>query len=204
MAKADTDTILTYFNRKANNQMVLWTPRGGNGLSNYCPTSETESYGIELSHNMKWQRLNLALAATWQKSKELNNGLETGSDYKYNWAGLGSSFVPEWVINARLDYIFPGDKLNVFAEYRYTDKEILRGDDSSDAGALDTRDSYSLVDLGIKYKFDKAWRLSFGVNDIFDKGTDVYITTRMYYGPRTSSFYPLTGRTYYTTLEYSF
>lgn len=200
LAGADTDTILTWYQRKANNQLVLWTPRGGDGLSCYCPTGNIETYGLELAHNMKWQRLNLALAATWQKSKEVGNGL----GYNYNWAQGGASFVPEWVVSARVDYLFPGDKLNVFGEYRYTDQEILRGTDSGDANAIDVRDSYSIVDLGVKYKFDKKWRLSAGVNDVFDKGKEVFITTGMYYGPKTASFYPLAGRMYYTTLEYSF
>lgn len=200
LAGADVDTILTYYQRKANNQLVLWTPRGGNGLSCYCPTGNVDTYGLELAHNMKWQRLNLSLAATWQRSKEVGSGL----GYQYNWSQAGSSFVPEWVVSARLDYLFPGDKLNIFGEYRYTDQEVLRGGDSSGDGAIDVRDSYSIVDLGVKYKFDKKWRLSAGVNDVFDKGKDVFITTGMYYGPRTSSFYPLPGRMYYTTLEYSF
>ncbi|QDR81794.1 TonB-dependent receptor domain-containing protein [Sporomusa termitida] len=203
MANADTDTILTYYKRRAENQLVLWTPRGGSGLSAYCPTGIIDVYGLELSHNMKWQRVNLAVAATWQKSKELDGGL----GYKYNWAQSGASFVPEWVVSARLDYLFPGDKLNVFGEYRYTAKEVLRGEDSSGEDnpnvPTDVRDAYSLVDLGIKYKFDKNWRLSAGVNDVFDQGKDVYITRNMN-RDMTPSYYPLAGRTYYTTMEYRF
>ncbi len=199
LAQADTDTILTYYNRKAKNQMVLLTPRGGDGLSSYAPMNSVDVYGVELAHNMKWQRLNLALAATWQKSKD------TSGTFTHNWGQTGGkSFVPEWVVSARVDYLLPGDKLNVFGEYRYTDNEVLRGDNSGGDGAIDVRDSYSIVDLGVKYKFDKKWRLSAGVNDVFDKGKEVFITTGMYYGPRTSSFYPLPGRMYYTTLEYSF
>lgn len=193
IAKADTDTILTYYKRRAENQMILWTPRGGNGLSFYAPTSALDSYGIELSHNMKWQRLNISLAATWQKSNDISDKVT------HNWGPTGSSFVPEWVINARMDYLFPGDKLNIFGEYSYTDREVLAGDDSND----DTyyRKAYSVVNLGVKYKFDKAWRLNVGVNDIFDKGKDVFIVSRSYHYANT---YPLVGRMYYTTLEYSF
>lgn len=199
LANADASTILTWYQRKANNQLVLWTPRGGGGLSCYCPTGNTETYGIELAHNMKWRRLNLGLAATWQKSKEVGDGL----GYNYNWASSGSSFVPEWVVSARLDYLFPGDKLNVFGEYRFNDHEVLRGT-NNDKG-VDVKDSYSIVDLGVKYKFDKNWRLSAGVNDVFDKGRDVFVSTDFAnYGPLTPNYYPLAGRMYYTTLEYSF
>lgn len=200
LAGADTDTILTWYQRKTNNQLVLWTPRGGDGLSCYAPTGEMKVHGLELAHNMKWKRLNLALAATWQKSEELSDGL----GYSYNWQGTGSSFVPEWVVSARLDYLFPGDKLNIFGEYRYTDQETLRGGDSSGKDAIEIRDSYSIVDLGLKYKFDKKWRLSAGVNDIFDKGKEVFI---MIPSKRVAPYpnnYPLAGRMYYTTLEYSF
>lgn len=198
LAGADTDTILTYYQRKANNQLVLWTPRLGGGMSCYCPTGDTETYGLELAHNMKWRRLNLALAATWQKSKEV------GEKLNLNWAPSGSSFVPEWVVSARLDYLFPGDKLNVFGEYRYTGQEVLRGTSSDGSDASDIKRSYSIVDLGIKYKFNKSWRLSAGVNDVFDKGKEVFIDSNTFYGPVTPAYYPLAGRMYYTTLEYSF
>lgn len=198
LAGADTDTILTYYQRRSNNQMVLWTPRGGDGLSCYCPTSNLKCYGLELSHNMKWKRLGLNLAATWQRSKEVGEGL----GYTYNWAPSGSSFVPEWVVTARLDYMFPGDKLSLFGEYHYADKEVLRGDDSSGGKtAISTKDSYSLFDVGVKYRFDKNWRLSTGVNDVFNKGIDVFMTDA---GKRKPYLYPLTGRMYYATLEYSF
>lgn len=200
IAQADTSTILTWYQRKAKNQLVLYTPRGGNGLSCYVPTGEIKSYGIELAHNMKWKRLNLGLAATWQKSEELAGGLP----WYYNWSSTGSSFVPEWVVSARLDYLFPGDKLNVFGEYRYTGQEVLRGVTSGDvAEASEYRYSYSIFDLGVKYKFDKSWRLSAGVNDVFNKGQAVFIDSNSA-GGKTVSYYPLAGRMYYTTLEYSF
>ena len=202
LAKADTDTILTWFQRKAKNQLVLWTPMGGGGLSCYYPTGAVDVYGLELSHNMKWQRLNLALAATWQRSSAEPATKMPGSWFDFSQG----SYVPEWVVSARLDYLFPGDKLNVFGEYHYSGEEILNGGSSNTADARVFRQSFSLFDMGVKYKFDKNWKLSAGVNDVFDKGREVYrydgvLDNGIYHKP---SYYPLAGRMYYTTLEYTF
>lgn len=200
LAGADTDTILTYYRRDAENQMVMYTPRNGGITSYYFPVSAIKAYGLELSHNMKWERWGLNLAATWQKSRE------TGDKLHANWVPSGSAYVPEWVLSARVDYTFPGDKLSMFGEYRYTGEEVLRGESSSDeaASGAEVQHSYSIFDIGAKYKFDKNWRLSAGVNDVFDKGRDVFVTTYGVNGPVKSLYYPLTGRMYYATLEYSF
>ncbi len=200
LAGADTDTILTYYRRDAENQMVMYTPRNGGITSYYFPVSAIKTYGLELSHNMKWERWGLNLAATWQKSRE------TGDKLHANWVPSGSAYVPEWVLSARVDYTFPGDKLSMFGEYRYTGEEVLRGESSGDeaASGAEVQHSYSIFDIGAKYKFDKNWRLSAGVNDVFDKGRDVFVTTYGVNGPVKSLYYPLTGRMYYATLEYSF
>jgi outer membrane receptor protein involved in Fe transport len=114
--------------------------------------------------------------------------------------------VPEWVINARLDYTFPGDRFSLFGEYRFNGTEVIQGSQSSGEVSntiLSKRDSYSIVDLGAKYKFDNGIKLSMGVNDVFNQGYKVLITTR-YYDDGVSNLYPLPGRVYYATIGYSF
>jgi outer membrane receptor protein involved in Fe transport len=63
-------------------------------------------------------------------------------------------------------------------------------------------EALSTVDLGLKYAFDKNWKLSAGVNDLFDKG---YELRQFNGGSCTSTLaYPLAGRMYYATMEYKF
>lgn len=208
LAKADTSTILTWFQRDAKNQIVMSMPMGAGSdiLAQYFNMDKVDVHGIELSHNMQWSRLGLNLAATWQKS-EAKTRPSTGA-----WLNSPVSLTPEWVVSARLDYLFPGDKLNVFAEYNYTDEFITNAfrNDRGEESEFGIR-SYSTVDVGLKYKFDKNWKLSAGVNDVFNKGYDVmgYEYSRgngesNYNGRYCNLPCPLAGRMYYTTLEYSF
>lgn len=199
LAKADTSTILTWFQRDAKNQLVLASPYGAGPdiLATYFNVDKAKVHGIELSHNMQWRRLGLNLAATWQKSEGTQKN--TGS-----WFRAPMSLTPEWVVNARLDYLFPGDKLSVFTEYNYTDKYVVGYDEATSNGAA----AYSTWDIGAKYRFDKNWKLSAGVNDVFNKGYDV-MAYKDSIGLGMQSNYgsipcPLAGRMYYTTLEYSF
>lgn len=204
MLGADTDTVVTWFQRKSNNQLVLYTPWRGPGVSYYLPSGQMSVHGIELSHHMTWNRLNLALAATWQRG----NTTQTVEGYELSAMSTGNnSFVPEWVVNARLDYTFPGNRFNLFGEYRFNGKEVIQGSSSSDdigKSVLSIRDSYAIVDLGAKYQFDSGIKLSAGVNDVFNRGYKVMVSTRYYYGPRTTNLYPLPGRMYYATIGYSF
>lgn len=199
LAKADASTILTWFKRNAKNQLVLATPYGAGGdvLATYFNMNQAKIHGVELSHNMQWRRLGLNLAATWQKSE--GSQKDTGT-----WFTAPVTMTPEWIVSARIDYLFPGDKLSVFTEYNYTDKYVLGYDAAVSYGI----DAYSSWDIGAKYKFNKNWKLSIGVNDIFNKGYDV-MSYKDSIGLGLQSNYgsipcPLAGRMYYTTIEYSF
>lgn len=204
VAGADTDTIVTWYQRDAKNQLAQVMPMGGNGIkAQYVNMDKVDVHGIELSHNMRWRRLALNLAATWQKSDS------TVRPYTGSWyPPWGQTATPEWVVSARLDYTFPGDKLSVFAEYNYTDRYLTNsiGNDFMFYGI----NAYSTLDLGLKYKFDRNWKLSAGVNDVFDKGYDV-VAYRAFGSQsakgdtRFSTIpCPLPGRMYYATVECSF
>jgi outer membrane receptor for ferrienterochelin and colicin len=104
------------------------------------------------------------------------------------------SYTPEWVWNARLDYRLPGDKLNVFTEYTYTDKQFLGAPESTRR----YMQALSTIDVGLKYAFDQNWKLSAGVNDIFNKGYELRTSIN------STVDYPLAGRMYYATMAYKF
>ncbi|QDR81389.1 TonB-dependent receptor domain-containing protein [Sporomusa termitida] len=202
LAQADTDTVLTWFQRRAKNQFALWMPMVPNAPSTYFPMDEAKVHGLELTHNMKWQRLNLTLAGTWQKPEYA--GAKSLRDVESNSAKTSISYTPEWVVNARLDYRWPGDKLNTFIEYNYMAEQFIgqttNGEDPEDRDNW-WMDGLSTFNIGAKYKFDNNWKLAAGINDIFDKGPEV---TKTYGKAIYTNNYPLAGRIYYATLEYSF
>lgn len=209
MLKSDSDIILTWFQRKSKNQMALWAPLVPNAPMTYFPMDEGEVHGVEVGALFKWNRIDLNIAGTWQKAEY--SGGKMGNIFN----GMKStiSYTPEWVWNVRLNYLFPGDKLNVFAEYNYIDKQLVNYSGDNDISTANYLQQLSTLDLGLKYKFDKNWRLTAGVNDIFDAGHDQRL---MNYGTVGSSgstgythkcstpTYPAAGRMYYTTVEYSF
>jgi len=195
LLKADTDTVLTWFQRRSKNQFALWIPNVPNAPSTYYPMDDAKVHGVELTHAMKWDRLTLSLAGTWQHSEYTDSKMSSGRKSTI-------SYTPEWVWNARLDYRFD-NRLSAYAGYNYTDKQYLGSNDNRDV------DSYlpplTTVDLGVKYAFDKGWKLSAGVNDVFNKGYDLRQLQYSvgHFSPATMA-YPLAGRTYYATMEYKF
>ena len=152
---------------------------------------------------MKWNRLNFALAGTWQKGSS-TLGIE-GVSLSASTQG-SASFVPDWVIDSRIDYTFPGDKLSIFGEYQYHGREVIRGTESSATTATGkadaVKDSYSIFNLGAHYKFNKALRLSLGVNDVFNQGYKVL--SEVGEDRKRNLYYSMAGRTYYGTIEYNF
>lgn len=112
------------------------------------------------------------------------------------------SYTPEWLANVRLDYLFPGDKLNMFAEYSYTGKQFTGMGDEEMSKSVYLQPIRSF-DIGAKYSFDKHWRLTAGVNDLFNNGYDILEESGKT-GLTHTTKYPYAGRMYYTTLEYRF
>lgn len=204
MAGADTDTVLTWFQRTSNNQLVLFTPVRAQGESYYVPSGNISLHGIELSHHMKWNRLNFALTGTWQKGR---GGVDLEGASVSSITRGNSHFVPNWVIDSRIDYTFPGDKLSIFGEYQYHGREVVWGRSSSPTPEQGPKfkEAYSLFNIGAHYKFNKALRLSLGVNDVFNKGYKVLCNEWGSFGMYKYELdYPMPGRTYYGTLEYRF
>jgi outer membrane autotransporter protein len=201
LVKADTDTSLTWFQRRSENQFALWQPNVPNAPGTYFPMDEARVHGLELTHSMKWHRVGLDLSGTWQKSEYSDNTMGG----TFNGVKSYISYTPEWVWNVRLDYLFPGDKLDIFAEYHYTDTQFVGFQNSTASIESNFIDSLSTVNLGAKYSFGNGWKLSAGVNDVFNKGYEArQIITTYYPYVTTPRAYPLPGRMYYATMEYKF
>ena len=66
-----------------------------------------------------------------------------------------------------------------------------------------------LFNLGMKYSFDKGFRLIADINDVFDKGTEQlmlsqYLDLMGWHYSVWNAVYQQQGRTYYMTVEYEF
>lgn len=70
-------------------------------------------------------------------------------------------------------------------------------------GATAEQSSLTTIDLGMKYKINKALQVMVGVNDVLNKADDMY-QHMAHGGPARNIQYPIQGRTYYATVQYSF
>jgi outer membrane receptor protein involved in Fe transport len=203
---------LTYFRRKTDTSITLFsTPIG----AQYVNGGPAIFKGIELEGNLAWsRRADLQFAFTRQ------DAYYTG-DYSY-W-GYPATFVrpeerypgqkvlvrnvPDVVANARLNLRFFNNALTTFVEANHIGRVYI--------GQELWEEPLTTVNLGgswlaAKTGPNKGLRLSFGVNDIFDKGPEQELGGDLrnsslgnIHTPRNVQ-YPYQGRTLYTTLNWSY
>lgn len=194
LLKAKSDITVTYFNRKISDLVELYkSPL----IYYYAKAGDGVTHGVETEGNFHWDRWDLQLAATYTYTNLTKN-------YP-NPTKINRPFnnIPEWEYNTRLTYRFPGDRLAVFAEYHYTDKLPIN---VTDTGTGTWQDELSTLDLGLKYNIRKDLKLITGVNDVFNKSPEVYMRSYSSDGSvsvPSNIWYPLQGRTYYVTLQYT-
>ena len=210
---AEHDVTLSYFHRNANNLMTtMFNPISG--ASWYANFGAGKIQGVELGSKTHWQRFDLSLSATWQDS-EITKGYLPGANMSSATGIQGGAFpwTPKWELNARLDYRFPGDKLTLFGEYHWLDKLYRLGQGTGGVSGSDIYyEPLGTFNVGLKYNFDKRFKLVAGVNDIANKGPNqkqYYPSMRKPDSNGHSIYernvsYPQQGRTYYMTMEYSF
>lgn len=196
---AKMDTSLTYFNRHVDN------------LANHVVTADGSIYylnagkgkidGLELETNWRWRRWELNQSVTWNNSKILQTIGKYGVTYNPQQCFTG---IPEWETNSRLTYYCGDNKTSLFTEYHYTSD--LTGDITEAGWPAGYNKSIGLLNFGVKYNPNKAWKFTAGVNDIFNKGPEQLqvgyagtTTAKEYNVP-----YPQQGRTYYMSMQYLF
>ncbi|MEL7633612.1 MULTISPECIES: TonB-dependent receptor domain-containing protein [Sporomusa] len=199
---SDTDTTFTYFRRNSKNLMTqFFNPLyGAQWYANY---GAGKVEGVELSNKMHWKRFDFTLSATWQDSLITKGFKGQNNMGKANFEGQPLPWTPEWTVNARLDYRFPGEKLSVFGEYNWIDELSLY----SGTGEKGAYEAMGLINLGLKYNFDKRFKLIAGVNDIANEGPQQIRLSKSEgtkLGNDYNVAYPQQGRTYYMTVEYEF
>lgn len=202
---ADNSTTLTYYWRDSTNMLQL--ERAGKDYWSYFNDNKGKSHGIELQSSFKWDKFDLDLQVTYLNTSAYNK--HTATQFG-EYASVWPTYQPEWEGNIRLTYR-PSEKFSVFAEGHYTD-EYFTYYNKATSGKLSPYlsgkpvCSLFVMNSGLKWMPKKNWQLTFGCNDIFNKGpkskirSDAAFMVPGYINPE----FPIQGRTYYVTARYQF
>ena len=202
---ADNSTTLTYYWRDSTNMLQL--ERAGKDYWSYFNDNKGKSHGIELQSSFKWNKFDLDLQVTYLNTSAYNK--HTATQFG-EYAPVWPTYQPEWEGNIRLTYR-PSEKFSVFAEGHYTD-EYFTYYNKATSGKLPPYlsgkpvCSLFVMNSGLKWMPKKNWQLTFGCNDILNKGpkskirSDAAFMVPGYINPE----FPIQGRTYYVTARYQF
>ena len=202
---ADNSTTLTYYWRDSTNMLQL--ERAGRDYWSYFNDNKGKSHGIELQSSFKWNKFDLDLQVTYLNTSAYNK--HTATQFG-EYASVWPTYQPEWEGNIRLTYR-PSEKFSVFAEGHYTD-EYFTYYNKATSGKLSPYlsgkpvCSLFVMNSGLKWMPKKNWQLTFGCNDILNKGpkskirSDAAFMVPGYINPE----FPIQGRTYYVTARYQF
>lgn len=202
---ADNSTTLTYYWRDSTNMLQL--ERAGKDYWSYFNDNKGKSHGIELQSSFKWNKFDLDLQVTYLNTSAYNK--HTATQFG-EYAPVWPTYQPEWEGNIRLTYR-PSEKFSLFAEEHYTD-EYFTYYNKATSGKLSPYlsgkpvCSLFVMNSGLKWMPKKNWQLTFGCNDIFNKGpkskirSDAAFMVPGYINPE----FPIQGRTYYVTARYQF
>lgn len=202
---ADNSTTLTYYWRDSTNMLQL--ERAGKDYWSYFNDNKGKSHGIELQSSFKWDKFDLDLQVTYLNTSAYNKHMATQFG---EYASVWPTYQPEWEGNIRLTYR-PSEKFSVFAEGHYTD-EYFTYYNKATSGKLSPYlsgkpvCSLFVMNSGLKWMPKKNWQLTFGCNDILNKGpkskirSDAAFMVPGYINPE----FPIQGRTYYVTARYQF
>ena len=202
---ADNSTTLTYYWRDSTNMLQL--ERAGKDYWSYFNDNKGKSHGIELQSSFKWDKFDFDLQVTYLNTSAYNK--HTATQFG-EYASVWPTYQPEWEGNIRLTYR-PSEKFSVFAEGHYTD-EYFTYYNKATSGKLSPYlsgkpvCSLFVMNSGLKWMPKKNWQLTFGCNDILNKGpkskirSDAAFMVPGYINPE----FPIQGRTYYVTARYQF
>ncbi|WP_302178588.1 TonB-dependent receptor plug domain-containing protein [Phascolarctobacterium succinatutens] len=202
---AGNSTTLTYYWRDSTNMLQL--ERAGKDYWSYFNDNKGKSHGIELQSSFKWNKFDLDLQVTYLNTSAYNK--HTATQFG-EYAPVWPTYQPEWEGNIRLTYR-PSEKFSVFAEGHYTD-EYFTYYNKATSGKLSPYlsgkpvCSLFVMNSGLKWMPKKNWQLTFGCNDILNKGpkskirSDAAFMVPGYINPE----FPIQGRTYYVTARYQF
>ena len=196
---ADTAKFqLTYFGRDSENLLQLMSR---NFFFFYTNAAKAKVNGLEIQADMSWQKWDVNLQATYTKPKDVFYDMTKLPGYDSNTIAGSLTYQPQWEGTARLTYR-PDTNWSLFTQLRYVDWMVTDPIPLA-TGAVQRQSSLTTMDVGVKYKFNKSLQLAVGCNDVLNKANDMYLSMAGT-GELRNIQYPIQGRTYYATLQYTY
>ena len=190
--EADLYAELTYFGRTSDNliEFFMLSPRYGK----YYNVGKAEVNGVEFETQAIWKEWELFASATWMRAIS-----KTDTDFgTFNYSeGKRLPNRPRYEGLVRLTRKMLQERLSAFAEVHYHGSNYF----GSTEDVL--MEKYITTDLGITWKPNKTFSISAGVEDLFDETKDLMFVPTMA-GITRMMYYPLQGRTFYTTFSWYF
>ena len=195
-----TDTAkfqLTYFGRDSENLLQLMSRHF---FFFYTNAAKAKVNGLELQADLSWQKWDVNLQATYTKPKDVFYDRTKLPGYSDLIIEGYLTYQPQWEGTARLTYR-PDTNWSLFTQLRYVDW-MVTDPIPLNTGATANQSSLTTMDVGVKYKINKSLQVAVGCNDVLNKANDMYLKTD--YNAMRNISYPIQGRTYYATLQYTY
>lgn len=194
--------ILTAFYNKTDNEMsrnFVFDPNLGFGRES-INILKTKRKGFEASLSQKFGNLTLEETYSYLKgSRKYNENAKNYADKDIDWTDSGLKKVPKHSLTLKANYAFT-DRFSANIKYKYSGKysNFINESDIHLKEEEKFIDSYSTVDVGLVYKFEKGLTLSAGIKNIFNKRYYEYVGDAKY------TVQPAEERTYYMGIKYTF
>lgn len=201
---ADTAKFqITYFGRDSKRLLQLSSWNSFFFVYNNAASGKVN--GVELQADLSWQKWDVNLQATYADPSNVLYDLSAIPGQQV-WNKDGKiegvmTYQPKWEGTARFTYR-PDKNWSLFTQMRHVGKVVTDAIPLT-TGAVKWQSSLTTMDVGVKYKFNKSLQLAVGCNDVLNKANDMYLD--MYgNGEIRNIQYPIQGRTYYATLQYTY
>lgn len=201
---ADTAKFqITYFGRDSKRLLQLSSWNSFFFVYNNAASGKVS--GVELQADLSWQKWDVNLQATYTDPSNVLYDL-SAIPGQQEWNKDGKiegvmTYQPKWEGTARFTYR-PDKNWSLFTQMRHVGK-VTTDAIPLTTGALPWQSSLTTMDVGVKYKINKSLQVAVGCNDVLNKANDMYLRTTTYSEMR-NILYPIQGRTYYATLQYTY
>lgn len=200
---ADTAKFqITYFGRDSKRLLQLSSWNSFFFVYNNAASGKVN--GVELQADLSWQKWDVNLQATYTDPSNVLYDL-SAIPGQQEWNKDGKiegvmTYQPKWEGTARFTYR-PDKNWSLFTQMRHVGK-VTTDAIPLTTGALPWQSSLTTMDVGVKYKINKSLQVAVGCNDVLNKANDMYLRTT--YSEMRNILYPIQGRTYYATLQYTY
>jgi outer membrane receptor protein involved in Fe transport len=192
-----TKATVNYFNRLVHDSIMLIERRD---VARYVNNQSVKFEGLEFENRLEYGPLAFDFSATWQTFKDA--GQNKNRQYPFYVQLPGKMF------NARLSYNFCDGRVTVFGEENYTGKVDYMSDINDEKPLY--MEQMRVFNAGLKWSVTDNMKLTIGGNDLTNEGPKqrLYPSSSETLGGDAYKHaivpYPQQGRTWYSTVEYTF